>query len=164
MKKNSIRQIFGFAAKAAEPEPGEKAPAPDEPRSGGGNGTRMNAAERLGRALLESLGAIEGVSEDELVDAVLENFGGGTGGDKRAEPAQEPVPETVREPEALAALTAGEAPDGAELWEDRPVPVPMRTGSGRTAPVDYSTMSAEQFARLRKLLKKANADGRRIKL
>ena len=44
------------------------------------------------------------------------------------------------------------------------MPVPMRTGSTASAPVDYEDMSAAQFKELKKLLKKASADGKRIRL
>ena len=110
-----------------------------------------SAAERLGRAMLSRLGAIEGLGEDELVDALLENWG------KLPEPEDdgEEEPEENELPEFPAE----------EIFEARSRrPVPMRTGSMAAERVDYSDMSAKQFAELKKLLKRASADGRKIKL
>lgn len=167
MKKNSIKRLFGIAAAEAAPEDSGEAKDFGDTGSPGRaeSEPRVSAAERLGKALLESLGGVEGVSEDELVDAVLESRAAGMEAVPRrakdtADPA-EGIAEALRED---AADAPSDQMTGARVWEDAPVPVPMRTGSGRTEPVDYSTMSAEQFARLRKLLKKANADGKRIKL
>lgn len=105
----------------------------------------QSAAERLGRALLDSLGPIEGADEDELVDAMLREWNvkrDGRGSAKKPErkEAEDPFRDIARPP------------------------VPMRTGSSAEAPVDYSDMSRKQFSELRKLLKKAAADGRRIRI
>jgi hypothetical protein len=109
---------------------------------------RASAAERLGRAMLERLGGIEGLSEEELVEALLKGW------DRLPAPEEE-EPEESGEPEFPAE----------ELFKPQPRrPVPMRTGSMASERVDYSEMSAKQFAELKKLLKRAGADGRKIKL
>ena len=107
-------------------------------------GTGMSAAEKLGRAVLDSLGTVEGADEDELVEAILGEWKPG-----RAE-TERPAGE------------AGEAFDPFGARSRRPVP--MRAGSGAPSSVDYADMSPKQFSELKRLLKKAAADGKRIKI
>ena len=97
---------------------------------------KTSPAERLGRALLDSLGAQE-LDEEELVEALL-----GEWENRDREPAKsaEPVFGTPKRP------------------------IPMKTGSNASSPVDYADMSREQFRELKKLLKKAAMDGKRIKI
>lgn len=98
----------------------------------------VSAAERLGRALLESLGLPEGVTEDEAADAVISEWESmKTRGRK---PARDPFAGVVRPP------------------------VPMRANSAPASGMDYADMSAKQFGELKRLLKKAASDGRKIKL
>ena len=145
MKKNSLKRMLELAdaeQNAAEaPKANEKA--------------AKSAAERLGEALLSSLGGVEGVSEDELVDALLGEW------KPRAAAAE-------AEPEAHDETPAAEMPGGEAqvnpFGENARMPVPMKADAANTEPMDYSEMSAEQFAKLRKLLKRAAADGKRIRL
>ena len=114
-------------------------------------GETRSAAQRLGEAILSLLGPVEGVSEDELVDALIAGFEERRSGSRTeaAEPVEEPA----------------EAPaEGFPFKGEERTPVPMRTAGAGASPVDYGEMSLKQFNELKKLLKKANADGRRIKL
>ena len=170
MKKNSIMKLFealgtpvrgnirepeGGLAPETAPEPAPE-PAPEKASSNGKQ--PENAAERLGRAMLDAFGGLEGVTEDELVDAVLGEWNPSEGGRAEAEAstlipagaaeAEEEGTELLRSPFPAAART----------------PVPMRTCENTIAPVDYSQMSAKQFADLKRMLRKAAADGKRIRL
>ncbi len=139
--KKSLKEMLGALNLEKRPAGADNVPAqePDEREA-------SSAAERLGRALLNSFGALGGVSEDELVEAILSEWPS----------RRDRAPETE---------TADEAEQGADPFGE-PVrrPVPMRTGSIGSKPVDYSEMSVKQFNDLKKLLKKAHADGKRIKL
>ena len=90
MSKNSINQML--AGLEAELKAGIE----------DGEGAKASAAERLGRALLESFGKVEGMSEDELVDALLSEWG------RRAETAKEAAPaetaETAESAEPFGAV------------------------------------------------------------
>ncbi|MBO6061549.1 MAG: hypothetical protein J6P98_05495 [Clostridia bacterium] len=151
MKNKSIRQLFGAIAEGggSERENGSanSAPreeAPEEPKA-------MSPAERLGRALLDRLGAADdGVTEEELVEAIL----------AERENAGDPEPEPEEEPGDQPEEREAEPPFAGHSRR----PLPIKTGSASPAPVDYADMSAEQFRSIRKLLKKAAAEGRRIKL
>lgn len=124
----------------------------------GGKSDEASAAERLGRAVLGLLGPVEGVSEDELVDALIASFE-----NRRAKPS---AGAPAEEPEALPLEDElAEAPKAGFPFEKAErTPVPMRTAGAGSEPVDYSQMSPKQFSELKKLLKKATADGRRIRL
>ncbi len=151
MKNKSIRRLF---AKDAEDD-ASAVSAASGPQDAS---DAVSAAERLGRWLLDSLGAADdGVTEDELVDAILNERT--AAGDSLAEPEEE------EERDEGAAPQPVPDEDGDLPFEPAPRrPRHMRTGGAQSAPVDYSDMSAEQFRSIRKLLKKAAADGRRIKL
>ena len=106
----------------------------------------VSAAERLGRAILDSLGSVEGASEDELVDAIIREWTG-----RKAESSSKDAVRTEKPaPDPFAGVM-------------KP-PVPMRANSAAPNAVDYQDMSKKQFSELKKLLKKAAADGRKIKL
>ncbi len=109
-----------------------------------------SAAERLGRALLESLGAAPGSNEDEIVDAILGEW-------KHAKEKSGKAPDERRPSDGKQAV--GDPFAGVM----RP-PVPMRANAVPGAPVDYADMSQKQFNELKKLLRKAASDGRKIKL
>ena len=111
-------------------------------------------AERLGRAMLDRLGIPEGLDEDELVDALLDEWMNG-------EDEEEPEEEEEDDEEELP-VPRGDAPE--DLFTHSRRPVPMRAGAGVSSPVDYQDMSAEQFRNLKKFMKKASADGKRIRL
>ncbi|MCR5809085.1 MAG: hypothetical protein K6G56_05935 [Clostridiales bacterium] len=145
MKTKSIKELFSRGERGGE---AEAAPA------------EASAAERLGRALIERLGGVpEGVTEDELVDALLENMDGEKEAGEETGPARgeekASFPEQIDDDDDEA-----EDPFGGSARR----PVPMRTGSAASAPVDYADMTAKQFNDLKKLLKKASADGKRITL
>ena len=163
MKKNSIKQMLGLLGVSAKP--GMEAPETgnEEPSSAAGTEpvpAQASAAERLGRALLGALGGVEGVSEDELVDAVLGEWQPSAHGRGEAEKTA-----PARETDAAKLILENDGDEAdSPFGETFPTPVPMKAGSGKAEPIDYTEMSAEQFNRLKKLLKKANADGRKIRL
>jgi hypothetical protein len=144
MKKNSLKQMLDLMGAKPEPEAGEK------------EAYKPSAAERLGSALLKTLGGVEGVSEDELVDALLGEWNGMEHGPKRVE-----KPEAAND---VRGMLRGDEDGANPFGDDARMPVPMKAGAANAEPMDYSEMSAEQFARLKKLLKKAAADGKRIRL
>lgn len=143
MKKKSMRQMLELIADNVVPAAEEET-------------VSSSAAERLGRAMLDRFGDVDDdVTEDELVDAILEAWDmSGETAPEEDEPAPEAEPE--EEPEE----------DGEENvpFETERRPVPMRAGTNAAKPVDYAEMSAKQFNDLKKLLKKASADGKRIRL
>ncbi|MBO4848675.1 MAG: hypothetical protein J5586_05935 [Clostridia bacterium] len=125
---------------AAHGDPADD-PAADDPAAEAA--PAVGPAERLGRAMLARLGAAEDVDEDELVDALVREW--------------EAVPAAPEEPEEPRA-------DAEEIFAPVRRPVPMRTGGAASSPVDYAGMSREQFRKLGKFLKRADSDGRRIRL
>ncbi len=121
----------------------------EETNAPAGEEKRMSAAERLGREMLARLGAGEDTDEDELAEAIIEVMAGlKDGADAPAGRYSNELPEDVRDP-------FGTMPK---------MPVPMRTDSRKAESTDYSEMSAKQFNELKKLLKKASADGKKIRL
>lgn len=127
----------------------EFAPVPaEETNAPAGEERRVSAAERLGREMLLRLGADEDTDEDELAEAIIEVMAGMKDGLKAPEYKTNELPEDVRDP-------FGTMPK---------IPVPMKTDSRKAESADYSEMSTKQFNELKKLLKKANADGKRIRL
>lgn len=136
MSKNSINQML--AGLEAELKAGIE----------DGEGAKASAAERLGRALLESFGKVEGMSEDELVDALLSEWG------RRAETAKEAAPAETAET-AESAEPFGAVPK---------LPVPMKAGVNAPQPMNYADMPSKQFNELKKLLKKAALDGKKMKI
>lgn len=154
MKKKSIRQMLEMIAD-------NLAPADDAEQRGteAGTGDGVSAAERLGRAMLDRIGgAGDGVTEDELVDALLEEWDGEAGPEDEGEEDY-----NEGEPDEYELEEEEEEEDGEPFTVNRR-PVPMRAASAASAPVDYAEMSAKQFNDLKKLLKKASADGKRIRL
>ena len=170
MSKKSIMQLMGLQARGGD----AKAPAGDGAEQSG-----ASAAERLGRALLDTLGLADDVNEDELVEAVLGEWAnrdesGEAGEADEADEAGEPLYDgTEDEPgyDERGYDERGSDERGSDEPEEDDVPfgrvrrpVPIRTAGAASAPVDYADMSTEQFRELKKLLKKAAADGKRIKL
>ena len=176
MKKKSIEELLMSLgpAEAEAGSPGFEGYAAEGESEDGAIGG-VSAAERLGRALLERFGgAPEGATEDDLVDAILENWGmpeedapadddeddddgedGDYGGDE-----DNSGDDDYEDDEDEELPTDDEGPFGAQVRR----PVPMRTGSQASSPLDYSEMSRKQFNEIRKLIKKASSDGKRIRL
>lgn len=169
MKKGIMRMLEALSpAKSGGADESSAASAAGEP----------SPAERLGEAMLERLG-IDPAEDAELVNALIEEWGRlprseeapkepeepdedeeepdeEEGSDEEGEEGDEPAPREMTEeidPEELE-----------ELFSRGRRPVPMRTGSAASRRVDYSDMSAKQFAELKKLIRRADADGKRIKL
>ena len=133
-----------------EPEPEaperdgeEEAPAGTAPGSDGeGTAPERDDAEAalaaLGRAFIERIGVPEGMTEAEAALSIVAMWN-----EKEAQPAAE----------------------GAERGE-KPVrlPEPLTGGLADAPESDYDSMSAEQFRRLTKQLRRASRDGRKIRL
>lgn len=125
-------------------------------------GERTDAPEtaehRLGAAMLERLGIPEGIDREEAVDRILlhwdelsDSYGAEAHGNGMRMPERE-------QPVFKAEYT----PQRNEGRVMLPRPIPGRLGQAPEA--DYESMSAEQFRRLRKQLKRAASDGRRVRL
>lgn len=168
MSKKSIMQLMGLQARGGD----AKAPAGDGAEQSG-----ASAAERLGRALLDTLGLADDVNEDELVEAVLGEWAnrdesgeaGEAGEADEADEDGEPLYDGTEDEPGYDERGYDERGYDKPEEDDVPFgrarrPVPIRTAGAASAPVDYADMSTEQFRELKKLLKKAAADGKRIKL
>lgn len=122
----------------------------DKPQIAGDEKTAAeNALMRLGSALLDRLHVPEGMTLTEAVDAVLsvwENAGSA---------AEEP--DTDEE-------TGEEQEEAPEAPQKRSFPRPMHGSMTSDTGADYDSMSAEQFRRLKKQLRRASMDGRKIRL
>ncbi len=66
--------------------------------------------------------------------------------------------------EKVEAKTADSAAEDAADANAERLPLPLAGGLAQAPEADYETMSAEQFRTLRKQLKRAAMDGRRIRL
>ncbi len=165
MSKKSIMQLMGLQARGGD----AKAPAGDGAEQSG-----ASAAERLGRALLDTLGLADDVNEDELVEAVLGEWAnrdesGEAGEADEADEDGEPLYDGTEDERGYDERGYDERGYDKPEEDDVPFgrarrPVPIRTAGAASAPVDYADMSTEQFRELKKLLKKAAADGKRIRL
>lgn len=147
--------MFKKRIKEAPAEPVSAEPVSEEKAS---VEKAASPAERIGQALLASIGVTDEDEIAELADAMLKEWGS-----KKAER------EAVRADEASRrAPERHEAPspeEVADLFETRPKrPVPMKAGSSAAAPLDYAGMSPKQFSELKKKLKKAAMNGERIKI
>ena len=150
MKKRSFKDLFA----ALETEPENKAAdgsgnAEPEER---GEKNGPSAAERVGRALLDKLGGVTGMDEEELADAIVAMW-------------KQPRGHAESEPEAenAAGLLEGAKPSSPFEAPAR-TPVPIKSGAIAQAPVDYDELTDAQFSELRRKLKRAAADGKKIKL
>lgn len=163
MSKKSIMQLMGLQARGGD----AKAPAGDGAEQSG-----ASAAERLGRALLDTLGLADDVNEDELVEAVLGEWANrdeSGEADEADETGGEPLYDGTEDEPGYDERGYDERGSDEPEEDDVPFgrarrPVPIRTAGAASAPVDYADMSTEQFRELKKLLKKAAADGKRIRL
>ena len=160
MSKKSIMQLMGLQARGGD----AKAPAGDGAEQSG-----ASAAERLGRALLDTLGLADDVNEDELVEAVLGEWAnrdesGEAGEADEADEDGEPLYDGTEDEPGYDQRGYYEQEEDDIPFGRARRPVPIRTAGAASAPVDYADMSTEQFRELKKLLKKAAADGKRIKL
>ena len=183
--KKSIKELFAALEgdrKGAEPASAKAkvkrptASAGDE-SAAEERGNEPSAAEKVGRALLDRLGNSTGMEEDELADAIIAVWDDPdtlTGGEPPQEkrPYEEPALEVSGEAASsiggeAASSIGGEAASsigGSPFGEHRRIPVPLRSGSAEAAPVDYDELTREQFMKLKKQLKKAAADGKRVRL
>lgn len=159
MKKGILKMLEALA-----PEKGGEAEA----------APRVSAAERLGQAMLARLGIPEGEEGEELIDALLEEWNAlPAPEDDSEDESEDEAPDAEPEEDEPEAVPAGELPEDMggidpeeleELFSGSRRPVPMRTGSASSERVDYSDMSPKQFNELKKLIRRASADGRKVRL
>ena len=175
--KKSIKELFAALEgdrKGAEPASAKAkvkrptASAGDE-SAAEERGNEPSAAEKVGRALLDRLGNSTGMEEDELADAIIAVWDDPdtlTGGEPPQEkrPYEEPALEVSGEAASSIGGEAASSIGGSPFGEHRRIPVPLRSGSAEAAPVDYDELTREQFMKLKKQLKKAAADGKRVRL
>jgi|GEM_PF-3014690 len=175
--KKSIKELFAALEgdrKGAEPASAKAkvkrpiASAGDE-SAAEERGNEPSAAEKVGRALLDRLGNSTGMEEDELADAIIAVWDDPdtlTGGEPLQEkrPYEEPALEVSGEAASSIGGEAASSIGGSPFGEHRRIPVPLRSGSAEAAPVDYDELTREQFMKLKKQLKKAAADGKRVRL
>ena len=102
---------------------------------------KPSPAERLGRVILDTVELESPKEEDRFVDVLIDAW-------KRTQ--------------RNADEKSGE--DGDPVFETAKRPVPIRAGAGSAVPVDYADMPAKQFRELKKQLKKAALDGRKVKI
>lgn len=147
-KKNIAEKLFGTISELERMKRGgaplhveEKAPSPEIPEEETPipeEADENEALALLGRAFLERLSVPEGMTAAEAALTVVSMWD---------EAKAEPAPET-----------------GAGERESLRLPEPLSGGLADAPEADYDSMSAEQFRRLTKQLRRASRDGRKIRL
>lgn len=141
---------------------------PDDGKSG-----RLNeAAYRLGAAMLNKLHLPDEIDPEELVNAIISIWENQPDGEREAGDSamlESPLytPDVERNgasmPQMAADMMAGTA-EGSFPTAKKRLPRPIRGGIGEAPQMDYQSMSAEQFRRLKKQLQRASMDGRRVRI
>lgn len=127
----------------------DNADGSDSGDSNGSHDSYERAAMMLGEAMLERVGIPEGINPIAVVVTLLrrmDNENDNTDGPK-------------------------DSPDGPEDGQDSMnakrnamLPRPIRGSMGQAPETDYENMSSEDFRKLRRQLKKASMDGRRVRI
>ena len=127
----------------------DNADGSDSGDSNGSHDSYERAAMMLGEAMLERVGIPEGINPIAVVVTLLQrmaNEDDNTDGPK-------------------------DSPDGPEDGQDSMnakrnamLPRPIRGSMGQAPETDYENMSSEDFRKLRRQLKKASMDGRRVRI
>ena len=127
----------------------DNADGSDSGDSNGSHDSYERAAMMLGEAMLERVGIPEGINPIAVVVTLLQrmaNEDDNTDGPK-------------------------DSPDGPEDGQDSMnakrnamLPRPIRGSMGQAPETDYESMSSEDFRKLRRQLKKASMDGRRVRI
>ncbi len=148
----SIKALFE-ALERAGTEPGrtEEGRVGERPSD-----AEMSPAEMVGRALLDRLGSGTGLSERELAEAILDVW---AHPDKLAPNGEPQEPATDDE-----AGESAERTPVTPFGEHRRMPKPIRSGAAAPQRIDYDELTDEQFRTLRKQLKKAEADGKKVRI
>ena len=114
----------------------------DSSDSNGSPGSYERAAMMLGEAMLERVGIPEGINPIAVVVTLLrrmDNEDDNTDGPK-------------------------DSPDSMNAKRNAMLPRPIRGSMGQAPETDYENMSSEDFRKLRRQLKKASMDGRRVRI
>lgn len=117
----------------------------DSSDSNGSPGSYERAAMMLGEAMLERVGIPEGINPIAVVVTLLQRM--------------------ANEDDNTDSLEDG--PDGQDSMNAKRnamLPRPIRGSMGQAPETDYESMSSEDFRKLRRQLKKASMDGRRVRI
>lgn len=112
-------------------------------------GSYERAAMMLGEAMLERVGIPEGINPIAVVVTLLQrmaNEDDNTDGPKDG-------PDGPKD-----------SPDSMNAKRNAMLPRPIRGSMGQAPETDYESMSSEDFRKLRRQLKKASMDGRRVRI
>ena len=121
----------------------------DSSDSNGSPGSYERAAMMLGEAMLERVGIPEGINPIAVVVTLLQrmaNEDDNTDGPKDS-------PDGPKD-----------GPDSMNAKRNAMLPRPIRGSMGQAPETDYESMSSEDFRKLRRQLKKASMDGRRVRI
>lgn len=117
--------------------------------SNGSHDSYERAAMMLGEAMLERVGIPEGINPIAVVVTLLQrmaNEDDNTDGPKDS-------PDGPKD-----------GPDSMNAKRNAMLPRPIRGSMGQAPETDYESMSSEDFRKLRRQLKKASMDGRRVRI
>lgn len=121
----------------------------DSSDSNGSHDSYERAAMMLGEAMLERVGIPEGINPIAVVVTLLQrmaNEDDNTDGPKDG-------PDGPKD-----------GPDSMNAKRNAMLPRPIRGSMGQAPETDYESMSSEDFRKLRRQLKKASMDGRRVRI
>lgn len=117
----------------------------DSGDSNGSPGSYERAAMMLGEAMLERVGIPEGINPIAVVVTLLQRMDNED--DNTDSPEDGP-----------------DSPDSMNAKRNAMLPRPIRGSMGQAPETDYESMSSEDFRKLRRQLKKASMDGRRVRI
>lgn len=113
--------------------------------SNGNHDSYERAAMMLGEAMLERVGIPEGINPIAVVVTLLQRMANED--DNTDGPKDSP-----------------DSPDSMNAKRNAMLPRPIRGSMGQAPETDYESMSSEDFRKLRRQLKKASMDGRRVRI
>lgn len=117
----------------------DNADGSDSGDSNGSHDSYERAAMMLGEAMLESVGIPEGINPIAVVVTLLQRM------DNEDDNTDGPK-------------------DSMNAKRNAMLPRPIRGSMGQAPETDYESMSSEDFRKLRRQLKKASMDGRRVRI
>lgn len=117
----------------------------DSGDSNGSHDSYERAAMMLGEAMLERVGIPEGINPIAVVVTLLQRMDNED--DNTDGPKDGPG-----------------SPDSMNAKRNAMLPRPIRGSMGQAPETDYESMSSEDFRKLRRQLKKASMDGRRVRI
>ena len=123
----------------------DNADGSDSGDSNGSHDSYERAAMMLGEAMLERVGIPEGINPIAVVVTLLQRMDNED--DNTDSPEDGP-----------------DSPDSMNAKRNAMLPRPIRGSMGQAPETDYESMSSEDFRKLRRQLKKASMDGRRVRI